>query len=144
MSTEAFTPNSPFDHRITPHITVGEFALQQPARRFQTIEQCRTATQLAQFLETVRAHFGGRPLIITSGYRPPAVNQNTEGAASGSEHLYNAPGKGAVDFRIQGVSPYVVQDYCDAQWSHSVGYGAHLGFVHVGMRPGRSGVRWNY
>jgi GH24 family phage-related lysozyme (muramidase) len=138
-----FTPESPFTHKITPHITAGEFALNQEARRFDHQHQCDTAVRLAQFLEKARAQFGGRPIVITSGYRPMAINREV-GGASNSEHLYDAPGVGAVDFAIDGVDIYAVQDWCDQNWPHSLGYGAPKGFVHLGIRKGGPRVRWVY
>lgn len=138
-----FTPESPFSHKLTPHITYGEFALGQEARRFDHQHQCDTAMRLAQFLERVRAQFGGRPVVITSGYRPAAVNRAV-GGASGSEHLYDGPGVGAVDFYIAGADINAVQRWCDKEWPYSLGYGAPKGFVHLGIRQGAPRVRWNY
>lgn len=137
-----FTPNSPFDYKVTPHITAGELAKNQERRRFVAQHQCDTAHELCEFIERARSHFGGKPVIITSGYRPPAVNRGV--GASGSEHLYNAVDKGAIDFAISGVSLYMLQDWVLENWNLSVGRGAHKGFVHVGMRQGRPKVRWNY
>jgi GH24 family phage-related lysozyme (muramidase) len=137
-----FTPESPFAQKITPHITAGEFALNQEARRFDNQAQCDTALQLAQFLERVRAAFGGRPVVITSGYRPPAVNRSV-GGASGSEHLYDGIGVGAVDFVIDGVDMMAVQRWCDQNWPHSLGYAAPR-FLHLGIRKGGPRVRWDY
>lgn len=136
-------PTAPFSAKLTPHIAIGEFALNNEERRFAADYQIKTATELAEFLEKVRAHFGGKPLIITSGYRPPTVNRMVGGASS-SEHLYDAPDVGAVDFYIEGVDIYKVQEYCDKHWPHSVGYGAPKGFVHLGMRKGRLRIRWDY
>jgi GH24 family phage-related lysozyme (muramidase) len=138
-----FTPESPFSFKITPHITYGEFALGQEARRFDHQHQCDTAIRLAQFLEKVRAQFGGRPLVVTSGYRPAAINRAV-GGASQSEHLYNAIGVGAVDFAVDGADIYAVQDWCDKNWPHSLGYGAPKGFVHLGIRQGGPRLRWVY
>ena len=138
-----FTPESPFSHKLTPHITYGEFALGQEARRFDHQHQCDTAMRLAQFLERARAQFGGRPVVITSGYRPTAINKLV-GGASGSEHLYDSPGVGAVDFYIQGADINAVQAWCDKQWAYSLGYGAPRGFVHLGIRKGAPRVRWDY
>lgn len=137
------SPGSPFTARLTPHITLGEFALGQEARRFDHQHQVNTAAELAAFMERCRARFGGKPVIITSGYRPAAINRSV-GGASGSEHLYNAPGVGAVDFYLQGESVKVVQDWCDKEWPYSLGYGAPKGFVHLGIRSGRPRVRWDY
>jgi GH24 family phage-related lysozyme (muramidase) len=138
-----FTPESPFTFKITPHITYGEFALGQEARRFHHQHQCDTATKLAQFLEKVRTQFGGKPITITSGYRPAAINRQVGGASS-SEHLYNAIGVGAVDFNIIGADINAVQAWCDKNWPYSLGYGAPKGFVHLGIRQGSPRVRWDY
>jgi hypothetical protein len=137
------TPASDFATRITPHIQLGEFALWQEARRFDHQHQLDTAAELAAFLERVRAQFGNRAVVITSGYRPPAVNRAV-GGASASEHLYNAPSTGAVDFNVPGVDIKAVQAWCDQHWPFSIGYGAPKGFVHLGIRAGRPRVRWDY
>lgn len=138
-----FTPESPFTHKLTPHITYGEFALNQEARRFDHQHQCDTAIRLAQFMERVRTQFGGKPVIITSGYRPAAINKLV-GGASGSEHLYSVPGEGAVDFFVDGADINAVQAWIDKEWPYSLGLGAHRGFVHVGIRRGNPRLRWPY
>ena len=138
-----FTPESPFSYKITPHITYGEFALNQEARRFDHQYQCDTALRLAQFMEKARAQFGGKPVVITSGYRPTAINKLVGGASS-SEHLYDGIGVGAVDFFIDGADIHAVQAWCDKTWPHSLGYGAQRGFVHLGIRKGGPRVRWDY
>ena len=137
------TPSSPFNARITPHITLGEFALGQEARRFDHQYQLDTAAELAAFLERARGAFGGRAVIITSGYRPPAVNRSVGGASS-SEHLYNAPGVGAVDWYIDGVDIYELQDWCVKHWPYSTGLGAPKGFIHTGIRQGKPRLTWPY
>ncbi len=137
------TPGMPFDTRITAHITYGEFAKYQEARRLEEDHQCRTAYEICLYLEKVRAHFGGRPLVLTSGFRPRFINSRVGGSRF-SEHLYDKPGKGAVDFYIKGVSIFDVEKYCDETWDYSLGYGAKRGFVHLGMRPGKPRVRWIY
>jgi GH24 family phage-related lysozyme (muramidase) len=138
-----FTPESAFSHKLTPHITYGEFALNQEARRFDHQHQCDTAMRLAQFMERVRAQFGGKPVVITSGYRPAAINKLV-GGASASEHLYAVPGEGAVDFFIDGADINAVQAWIDKEWPYSLGYGAQRGFVHVGIRRGSPRLRWPY
>jgi GH24 family phage-related lysozyme (muramidase) len=135
-------PGDPFTTRLSAHFTLGEFALGQEARRFTAQHQVDTAAELAAFLERVRSRFG-KPVIITSGYRPPAINRSVGGASS-SEHLYDAPGVGAVDFYVDGAPIRVVQDWCDKEWPYSLGYGAPKGFVHLGIRAGRPRVRWDY
>jgi len=137
------TPSSPFSARLTPHITLGEFALGQQVRRFDHQYQVDTAAELAAFLERARTAFGNKPVIVTSGYRPPAVNRSV-GGASGSEHLFNGPGVGAVDWYIKGVDIYKLQDWCLKNWPYSTGLGAPRGFIHSGIRAGRPKVQWDY
>jgi uncharacterized protein YcbK (DUF882 family) len=144
IKRDRFTPDKPFTFKVTPNITYGELALNDARRRFVRQEQCDTALELCEFLERVRDNFGSRPVVITSGYRPAAINKAV-GGASGSEHLFNTTKTGAVDFYIKGVDIYKVQEYCDKRWPYSLGYGAPKGFVHLGMRsPGRPRLRWNY
>ena len=137
------TPQSPFSARLTPHVRLGEFALDRPERRFDHLHQVQTAAELAAFLERARAHFGGKPVIITSGYRNPQVNASV-GGAKNSEHLFDAPGVGAVDWYIEGVDIYKLQDWCIKTWPYSTGKGATRGFVHTGIRKGKPNVVWDY
>jgi hypothetical protein len=136
------TTSSPFTARITPHITLGEFALDQEARRFDHQHQIDTAAELAAFLERVRTAFGGKPIIITSGYRPAAINRAVGGATS-SEHLYSKPGEGAVDFVVHNADMQAVQRWCDKEWKHSLGYAAP-NFIHLGRRADGQRRRWDY
>jgi GH24 family phage-related lysozyme (muramidase) len=136
-------PSDPFSTKLSAHFTLGEFALGQPARRFTAQHQVDTAIELAAFLERVRTAFGGKRITITSGYRPAAINRAV-GGTSGSEHLYDAPGVGAVDWYVDGEDVYKVQAWVDREWPYSVGYGAAKGFVHLGIRKGRPRVRWDY
>lgn len=138
-----FNPWSPFTYKITPNITYGELTLNQEARRFNKQYQCDTALELCQFLEKARTKFGNKPLIITSASRPEPINTQV-GGAKNSEHTYNAPSKGAIDFYIEGANIYVVQDWCNDNWPYSLGYGALKGFVHIGMRETKQKVRWVY
>ena len=136
-------PSDPFSSKLTQHFTLGEFALGEPARRFTAQHQVDTAIELAAFLEKVRVQFGGKRITITSGYRPAAINRAV-GGASNSEHLYDAPSVGAVDFYVDGADINAVQSWVDREWPYSVGYGAAKGFVHFGIRKGRPRVRWDY
>lgn len=140
---QGFNPWSPFSYKITPHITYGELTLNEESRRFTKQYQCDTALEICRFLEKVRSQFGNKPIVITSGSRPPKVNQSI-GGAKNSEHLYSGPDVGAVDFYVKGVDTHTVQTWCDKNWPYSLGYGADRGFVHLGMRSGKPRVRWDY
>ena len=137
-----FTPDKPWDFRVTPHITYGELSLYQEERRFTKQQQCDTALELCRYLEKVRTHFGGKPIVITSAYRPPAVNARV-GGSSRSEHLYNMDGVGAIDFWVKEANMYEVQNYVDKTWAYSLGYAAPQ-FIHLGMRLGKPKIRWDY
>ena len=142
QSAPRLTPSAPFTTLITPHISYGEVCLNEERRRFANQAQCNVCVELCTFIEKVRSQFGGKPVIITSGHRPKAVNAEV-GGASNSEHLYNI-GSGAIDFYISGVPAKALQDWCDANWPYSLGYGAKRGFIHLGIRNGRDRLRWDY
>lgn len=139
----SFDPSSPYTYKVTPHITYGELTLNQEARRFTKQYQCETAKKLCLFLERVRKNFGDKPIIITSASRPEPINTEV-GGAKNSEHTYSNPSKGAIDFYIKDVPLLDVQDWCDKNWTYSLGYGAEKGFVHIGIREERTKIRWNY
>jgi hypothetical protein len=141
QSAPRFMPSSPFTTRVTPHVTYGELCLGEERRRFTNQGQCDIATELCAFIERARAQFGNKPIIITSGHRPQAVNQAV-GGASNSEHLYK-PGCGAIDWYINGVPVKTVQDWCVKNWPYSTGLGAPQ-FIHTGIRAGRPKVVWDY
>lgn len=143
QASPRLTIQSPFSAKLTPNIRLGEFALDQEARRFQQQHQIDTATTLANFMEKVRREFKGLPVIITSGYRPKPIN-DAAGGAKNSEHLYSRANEGAVDFYIEGAPIQQVQAYCDKHWPYSVGYGAPKGFVHLGRRADGQRRRWDY
>jgi hypothetical protein len=75
-----FTPDKPWSFKVTPNVTYGELTLNEEERRFTKQQQCDTALELCKYLEKVRTHFGGKPIVITSGYRPPAVNRRVGGS----------------------------------------------------------------
>ena len=139
----AFKPSTPFDYLITPHISYGEVTLQSESRRFIDQHQCNTCLEICEFLEKARTKFHGSPIIITSGHRPSIINSKVGGSVM-SEHLYNEKDKGAIDFYLDGIGLYGLQKWCDDNWPYSLGYGAPKGFVHIGMRPGKPYLRWNY
>ena len=142
QSAPRFVPSSPLTTRVTPHITYHELCIGENRRRFINQGQCDIATEICTFIEKARAQFGNKPIVITSGHRPQAVNQAVGGARD-SEHLYQ-PGCGAIDWYIQGVPVKTVQDWCVKNWPYSSGLGAPKGFIHTGIRAGKPRVTWDY
>ncbi|MBT9237692.1 D-Ala-D-Ala carboxypeptidase family metallohydrolase [Pseudomonas inefficax] len=89
---------------ISPHFTLDEMTVSQLAAREgldnNPPAEARANLQLlCNSLEQVRALFGA-PVIVSSGYRSPAVNQRIGGART-SQHLQGL----AADFTVFGVSP---------------------------------------
>lgn len=90
--------------KLSPNFHLSEFVQSQTAARRgiknQPGEAELTALRLlcAHVLEPVRLHFG-KPVVISSGYRSPALNRAIGGAPS-SQHVKGE----AADFEIPGVS----------------------------------------
>lgn len=127
-----------FQAKVSKYFSVGEVA-HQDRRRIPTDNTIKqNVFTLAQELDKVREAWGS-PLIVTSWYRPPAINRAV-GGASNSQHLY---GKAADIRPVQG-DVYKFQDWLDkTAWKDkALGYGARKGFVHLDLRPGH--IRWIY
>ena len=72
---------------LTPHFTLAELCVTRHGPNMPpaaVVQRLRTVT--APMLERVRTLLGERPIIITSGYRSPAVNAAVGGVAT-SAHL---------------------------------------------------------
>ncbi|MDJ0658194.1 MAG: D-Ala-D-Ala carboxypeptidase family metallohydrolase [Crocosphaera sp.] len=127
-----------FQAKVSKYFSVGEVA-HQDRRRIPTDNTIKqNVFTLAQELDKVREAWGS-PIIVTSWYRPPAINRAV-GGASNSQHLY---GKAADIRPVQG-DVYQFQDWLDkTAWQNkALGYGAKKGFVHLDLRPGH--IRWIY
>ena len=95
VSTDVFTPDSPFNTKVTANFAYSELTNGGKKKRDVLLvkHQCEVAVEICEFLEKARAKFG--PISITSAHRPPAINAAV-GGVSNSEHLYSS-GCGAVD-----------------------------------------------
>lgn len=65
--------------------------------------------KLVEILQRIREHFG-KPVTVTSGYRCPAYNGSTKGAATGSLHTKGQ----AADIVVAGVKPAEVAKYAES------------------------------
>ena len=84
-------------------------------------------------LQKIRDYYG-KPIIITSGYRPEAYNKSVNGATS-SLHIEGR----AADIRIDGISPKVLASYCKSIGIK--GIGIYADFVHIDTRE--NAYYWN-
>jgi len=135
-----------FNAKITPNFTLGE-NLQQDSRRLPTHPTVRSnILRVMTELQKIRDEWG-KPIIITSGYRPAAINRAVGGARL-SRHIVGD----AVDIKPEsGSDIYAFQAWLDLHWYGALGWGAKKGFVHLDCRNGNGwrtggvkGVRFPY
>ena len=90
---------------LSPHFTLAELTITDHRQFDNTPTQIEISNlqKLAQFLEIVKATLGGKPVIITSGYRSKAVN-DAVGSKDSSHHRLGL----AADFRVPGMAPDAV------------------------------------
>jgi len=90
---------------LSPHFTLAELTITDHRQFDNTPTQIEISNlqRLAQFLEIVKATLGGKPVIITSGFRSKAVN-DAVGSKDSSFHRLGL----AADFRVPGMAPDAV------------------------------------
>ena len=91
--------------QLTPHFTLAELTARETAERHgidntPTPEHLANLERLARFLEDVKAALGGKPVMINSAYRGPAVNEKV-GGSKASQHMVGC----AADLRVPGMNP---------------------------------------
>lgn len=86
---------------LSPHFTLEELTF-TTHRQFDNTPPpsvIENLQRLAPLLEEIRALLGGRPVVVDSGYRSPAVNAAVGGKPT-SQHLLGC----AADIRVPGVT----------------------------------------
>lgn len=88
---------------LTEHFTLDELIASQTATRLgidntPTPEILENLYKVAQLLEKVRGHFA-KLVLVSSGYRSPALNAAVPGSSKTSAHSRGM----AADFTVQGV-----------------------------------------
>ena len=130
--------------QLTQHFSLEEFTASETATRKRIDNSLpsalrATAVQTCEMMERVRAELArvaGRPvpIIVTSGYRSPALNAEI-GSGAGSDH----PKAMAVDFKAPAFgTPYEVARALAPLVSHlGIGQLIHEfgSWVHVSIRP---------
>lgn len=118
------------------HFSWGEFT-KGLTRIPETGEVVRNIIKLAHHLDDLRAFLGDRPITITSGYRPPAVNKAVGGVAN-SRHLFGD----AADVVVEGIDSYEVYRRIDEWHGDKGGLGHSASFTHIDLRGYHA--RWDY
>ncbi|MBI3041256.1 MAG: peptidase M15 [Betaproteobacteria bacterium] len=125
--------------RLSRHFTLDELVASQTAAR-RGIDNTpspavvRNLRRLAALLEKVRTLLGGKPILVSSGYRCRALNAAVAGAKA-SAHMaglaadFTAPGYGTV---LQVARRIAASSLRYDQLIHE--YGA---WVHIGLAPAR-------
>lgn len=135
-----------FDCKISKYFTVGEVT-NRDSRRIPAAgsDVAKNILAMAIELDKIREAWG-KPIRVTSWYRPVAINRAV-GGASRSQHIN---GRG-VDIHPVDGDILDFQMWLDDRWYGALGYGARRGFVHIDNRNiggfnsgGEKGVRWNY
>ena len=119
------------DAQISKNFQLSEF---RPGKHSYAL--IRISPTLISVLEEIRTRTG-RPLSVTSGYRPPEYNREV-GGVSNSTHIDGL----AADIYCDGLTTDQLYDICDQVIGHrgGVGYYPTQGFIHVDIRGYRA--RW--
>jgi uncharacterized protein YcbK (DUF882 family) len=95
-------------------------------RSLKNNQQTQMSRRLFKLLAQVSDHYGGRTLIVVSGFRPFTSKQFTKK----SRHNHGM----AVDFRVAGVPAEALHAYCLGFKDVGCGYYPTVGFVHMDVR----------
>lgn len=140
---------SDMSFHLTQNFTLGE-NLMHDSERIPTSStvQSKILTIMRE-LQKIRDDYG-KPISITSGYRPESINEKVRGVRN-SRHISGD----AVDICPSDPQAdiYEFQKWLDQNWYGALGYGAAKGFVHIDCRNGlgwKTGgqkdnlLRWDY
>ena len=90
---------------MTPHFTLDELTASETAERngwdnTPNEQELANLQRLAEFLEDVKEALGGKPIMVSSGFRNKQTNDSV-GSRDSSQHRLGC----AVDFRVPGLTP---------------------------------------
>ena len=142
---------------LTPHFTLEEFTDSQTAARkgihnvpAASSQERKNLQRAAEVMEEVRRLLGDKPILISSGYRSPAVNAAVGGSKS-SAHVsglavdFSCPGFGTPLAICKQLQPHMKTLGVD-QLIHEFGTWVHLGLTagaprHMAMTIDNRGTR---
>ena len=125
------TPEN-LDAKVSEHFRLREFKCEDNSRIVVL------NGDLIAVLEKARRHFGGKAIIINSGYRTVAYNSALKNASPKSQHTHG----NAADIVVDGVKPIDVYNYFNTTYPNAYGVGIYNTFVHIDVRSTKS--RWDY
>jgi uncharacterized protein YcbK (DUF882 family) len=108
------------------HLNPKSVASFTKALRYTDGQTHKIDPRLITLVGIVSEHFGGRDLLVVSGYRPYSPTQYTR------ESRHNV-GR-AIDFTIRGVQNDKLRDFCRTLRNTGVGYYPNSSFVHLDVR----------
>jgi hypothetical protein len=90
---------------MTPHFTLDELTASETAERngwdnTPNEQELANLQRLAEFLEEVKEALGGKPIMVSSGFRNKQTNDSV-GSRDSSQHRLGC----AVDFRVPQLTP---------------------------------------
>lgn len=125
---------------LSPHFTLEELTLSQTAARMghpntppQNSKQYKNLKRLADTMEKVRSILGNNPIMTSSGYRAPAVNERVGGSKT-SKHMeglaidFTCPGFGTVIATCLEIEPHIKELKID-QLIYEYNSWVHLGLT---------------
>lgn len=130
--------------QLTKHFSVEEFTVSETAARKGIdnqlpMELLNNAARTCELLEEAREILGNKAIIITSGYRCPALNGNVPGSSKKSAHMqalaadFICPGFGT-PYRIVEKLQHELDGYDQLIYE---GTWVHLGLAESGVAPRR-------
>ena len=124
MTVHIYSLKRDGDKQLSKNFKVREFAC-------TGYDEVKIDTGLVITLQQIRDYFG-KPVNITSAYRPPEYNKKIKTASKTSKHMLGR----AADIQIAGVDPIAIAMY--AQFLNARGIGLYTyaggGFVHIDTR----------
>jgi zinc D-Ala-D-Ala carboxypeptidase len=122
-------------HFSLAELTASEYAARHNLNNEPDARAVENLKRLAAKLEEVRA-IVKRPIIVTSGYRSPAVNRGVGGSAT-SQHCFGL----AADIKVHGMTPFQVcqaierENIAFDQLIHEFRAWTHISIPDVGKAP---------